>query len=91
MSTPKTTGIAGVEPDPHEPGGGLARDEVEVRRVATDHRAERHDRVVVRGEPLRRERQLERARHPHDRRVGDPVLGEHPAGAVEQRPGDRAG
>ena len=48
---------------------GLACDEVEVRRVAADHAAQGDDARVAAGlrERHRRDRQLERSRHGHDR------------------------
>ena len=51
-----------------QPRRGLARDVVEVRRLAADDRAERDDAGVAARlrERHRGERQLERARHRHD-------------------------
>ena len=60
---------AGLERRKLEPRRGLAGDEVEVRRVAADHAAERDDARVAACLRQRhgRDRQLERARHRHDR------------------------
>ena len=57
---------ARVEPDPHDPGGGLPGDVLEVGGLAADHAAEADDGVVVArlGQPLGGERDLERARPP---------------------------
>src|SRR5579884_1198372 len=65
-------GDAGLDAGELEARRGLARDVVEVRRLAAHDRAERHDaRVAPRlRERHRRERQLERARHGDD---GDPL------------------
>ena len=79
---------AGLERGELEARRGLAGDEVEVRRVAADHAAERDDAGVAARlrERHRRERQLERPRHRHDRdRVArDPGLLELRERAVEQ-------
>ena len=68
VSSAERDGDAGLDPRELEPARRLARDEVEVRRLAADHAAERdHAGVAPRlRERHRRERELERARHGHD-------------------------
>ncbi len=77
-------GPAGVEADAHDPGRGLAGDVLEVRRLAADDAAEADHGVVVGGQGLGGERDLERARHP---RHGDVVVGD--AGRRPARGGRR--
>ena len=68
VSTPKPTGRACCTATAFRPARRLARHVLEVRRVAPDHGAERHEAGVALGAGRggRRDRQLERARHPHD-------------------------
>ena len=69
VSTPNATGHAGLDRGELQAARGLARDVVEVRRLAAHDRAERDDAGVAARlrERHRRERQLERARNRHDR------------------------
>ena len=73
VSTPNTTGTPVSSETRGDARRALPRHEVEVRRVAPDHRAEadRPRRRAGRGEPLRDQRDLERARHPVHRDLGE--------------------
>ena len=81
-------GHARLERGELEAARGLARDEVEVRRVAADDAAESDDAGVAAGlrERHRRERQLEGAGHRHDRDriAGTPAALERAERALEQ-------
>ena len=68
VSTPNPTGSACAHRHRVEAARRLAGHVVEVRRVAPDDRAERHEAGVAPGARGRRRRhgKLERARHPHD-------------------------
>src|SRR5256886_207476 len=63
---PEPDGEPMSERDVAEPARRLARDVLEVRRLASDHAAERHDRPIppARGRSFRGHRQLERPRDP---------------------------
>src|SRR5881394_789281 len=80
------------ERDVAQPARRFARDILEMRRLAPDHAAERHDRVetLARRRGLGQHRQLERAGRPGDLDVGirDPALAQRLARAVEQLRGD---
>src|SRR5581483_9880219 len=67
----------GVQADAGETVGGGATHIVEVRSPAADDDAERDDGVVpLLRKRLRGERQLEGTRHPDDRGILDPAVGE---------------
>ena len=80
------------ERDVAKPTRRLARDVLEVRRLAPDHAAERHDGPVpaARRRRFRRDRQLECARHPHhvDLRLGHALLAQALPRALQQAAGD---
>src|SRR5437763_1590034 len=85
---PEPDGEAMGERDGAEPAGRLARDVLEVRRLAADHAAERHDRRVppARGCGFRGHGQLERPRDPDHVHapVRHPLLLQALARALEQ-------
>ena len=80
------------ERDVAEPARRLACDVLEVRRLAPDHAAERHDGRVPAAcrRRFRRDRQLEGARHPNhvDLRLGHALLAEALPRALQQTTGD---
>jgi hypothetical protein len=71
VSTPKITGTPVSSDARGEARGGLARDVVEMRRVAADHAAQRDHRIVApTGRQLARgQRQLEGAGHAQDHQL----------------------
>src|SRR3989338_7247821 len=75
-----------VEPHVHAASRRLVRYQLEMKRLAADHRADRDQGVEAPGlrEPLQRERDLERARHAFHRDLERAELGRLGLRALEQ-------
>ena len=82
VSTPNATGTPLSSAAQLQAAGALAGDILEMRRVAADHAAERHDRVeaAAAGEAAHRHRQLEGAGHAHHRQLARLTAALEPGG-----------